>query len=147
MSCLIILYPFNFFKGYLPQILEYLVPYYFMLCILFVCISLYFMTVMIIFLIQFCNCQLFFFHSYLNFMPIQIHIRSPKQLILVLRRKNSEHITVPFYCAFTTFPFYGISLRIHSECAKIRTRKNPNADTFHVVFLSLKHLQLSLRHP
>ena len=28
---------------------------------------------------------------------------------------------------------YGVSLRIHSECAKIRTRITPNTDTFHAV--------------
>ena len=28
---------------------------------------------------------------------------------------------------------YGVSLRIQSECGKIRTRKTPNTDTFHAV--------------
>ena len=28
---------------------------------------------------------------------------------------------------------YGVSLRIQSECKKIRTIKTPNKDTFHVV--------------
>ena len=28
---------------------------------------------------------------------------------------------------------YGVSLRIHSECGKMRTRKAPNKDTFHIV--------------
>ena len=28
---------------------------------------------------------------------------------------------------------YGVSLRIHSECGKIRTRKTPNTDTFYAV--------------
>ena len=28
---------------------------------------------------------------------------------------------------------YSVSLRIQSECEKIRTRKTPNTDTFHVV--------------
>ena len=27
----------------------------------------------------------------------------------------------------------GVSLRIHSECGKIRTRKSPNTDIFHAV--------------
>ena len=31
------------------------------------------------------------------------------------------------------FPAFGLTLRIHSECGKIRTRKTPNMDTFHVV--------------
>ena len=28
---------------------------------------------------------------------------------------------------------YGVSLRIQSECGKIRTRKTPNTDIFHAV--------------
>ena len=31
---------------------------------------------------------------------------------------------------------YGVSLRIPSECGKIRTKKFPNTDTFHVVLIS-----------
>ena len=30
---------------------------------------------------------------------------------------------------------YGVSVGIHSECGKIRTRKTPNKDTFHAVKL------------
>ena len=30
---------------------------------------------------------------------------------------------------------YGASLRIQSECGKIRTRKTPNKDTFHAVYI------------
>ena len=33
---------------------------------------------------------------------------------------------------------YGVSLRIQSECRKIRTRITPNTDTFHAVLLSRK---------
>ena len=32
-----------------------------------------------------------------------------------------------------TFTWYGVSLRIQSECRKIRTRKTPYLDTFHAV--------------
>ena len=32
-----------------------------------------------------------------------------------------------------TFTWYGVSLRIQSECGKIRTKKTPYLDTFHVV--------------
>ena len=32
---------------------------------------------------------------------------------------------------------YGVSLRIHSECGKIRTRKTPNTDTFHAVYVKV----------
>ena len=35
---------------------------------------------------------------------------------------------------------YGVSLRIQSECRKIRTRITPNTDTFHAVLLSRKCL-------
>ena len=31
---------------------------------------------------------------------------------------------------------YGVSHRIRSECAKIRTRITPNTDTFHAVFMT-----------
>ena len=31
------------------------------------------------------------------------------------------------------FPGYFVSLRIQSECEKIRTRKTPNTDAFHTV--------------
>ena len=34
------------------------------------------------------------------------------------------------------FPAYSVSLRIQSECGKTRTRKTPNTNTFHAVFLS-----------
>ena len=39
----------------------------------------------------------------------------------------------PYFPAFKLFPYYSISLRIHSEYWKIRTRKTPNANTFHAV--------------
>ena len=32
---------------------------------------------------------------------------------------------------------YGVSIRIQSECRKIRTRKTPNTDTFHAVGISI----------
>ena len=38
---------------------------------------------------------------------------------------------------------YGVSLRIQLECWKIRTRKNPKADTFHAVWLL--HTQRKLK--
>ena len=31
---------------------------------------------------------------------------------------------------------YGVPLRAQSECGKIRTRKTPNTDTFHAVYVS-----------
>ena len=33
---------------------------------------------------------------------------------------------------------YSVSLRIQSECGKMRTRKTPNTDAFHVVRFMLK---------
>ena len=32
---------------------------------------------------------------------------------------------------------YGVSLRIHSESGKIRTRKTPNTETFHAVYIKV----------
>ena len=32
---------------------------------------------------------------------------------------------------------YGVSLRIQSKCGKMRTRKTPNTDTFHAVWIEL----------
>ena len=37
---------------------------------------------------------------------------------------------------------YGVSLRIQSDYGKIRTRRTPNSDTFHVVIISLKQAHL-----
>ena len=34
---------------------------------------------------------------------------------------------------------YGVSLRIPSKCGKIRTRKTPNTDTFHVVSITAEN--------
>ena len=40
----------------------------------------------------------------------------------------------PYFPAFgLNTERYGVSLRIQSECGKIRTRKTPNTDTFHAV--------------
>ena len=36
------------------------------------------------------------------------------------------------------FPVSSVSLRIQSKCWKIRTRKTPNTDTFHVVQVTMK---------
>ena len=33
---------------------------------------------------------------------------------------------------------YGVSLRIQSECGKIRTRYPPNMDTFHEVLVTVR---------
>ena len=33
---------------------------------------------------------------------------------------------------------YGVSLRIQSECGKIRTRYSPNKDTFHKVLVTVR---------
>ena len=33
---------------------------------------------------------------------------------------------------------YGVSLRIQSECGKMRTRVTPNTDTFHAVYVKRK---------
>ena len=38
---------------------------------------------------------------------------------------------------------YRVSLRIQSECGKIRTRKTPNTDTFYAVIVKVKLLGTS----
>ena len=38
-------------------------------------------------------------------------------------------------CTYSEFFWYGVSLRIQSECSKTRTRKTPNTDTFHAVLV------------
>ena len=44
----------------------------------------------------------------------------------------------PYFSAFgLNSEIYGVSLRIHSECGKIWTRKTPNADTFHARFSNI----------
>ena len=43
------------------------------------------------------------------------------------------------------FPYpdwYEVSLRIHSECGKIRTRKTPHLDTFHAVLVPFTNRRL-----
>ena len=40
----------------------------------------------------------------------------------------------PYFLAFElNTEKYGVSLRTQSKCGKIRTRKSPNAETFHAV--------------
>ena len=41
---------------------------------------------------------------------------------------------------------YPISLRIQSECGKMRTRKTPNMDTFHAIHRMWHHLWINLFH-
>ena len=45
---------------------------------------------------------------------------------------------------------YGVSLRIHSKCEKMRTRITPNTDTFYAVVIMLvrridRYLMLSIK--
>ena len=52
---------------------------------------------------------------------------------LIMKEKKAG----PNFCANCwNFLGYGVSLCIQSECVKIRTRKTPNTDTFHVVYFS-----------
>ena len=44
----------------------------------------------------------------------------------------------PYFPAFRlSTDIYSVSLRIQSECAKIRTRKTPNANNFHVAYVTI----------
>ena len=68
---------------------------------------------------------------------------------------NYSHYLVSFHCVKSVrirsfsgpyFPAFGlnaerysVSLRIQSEYGKIRTRKTPNTDTSHEVFVNLIH--------
>ena len=55
----------------------------------------------------------------------------------------------PFFPAFgLNTERYEVSLRIESECGKIRTRKASNTDTFHAVLVSKKNYNyvLDLMH-
>ena len=50
----------------------------------------------------------------------------------------------PYFPAFgLSKKKYSISLRIQSECWKIRTRKTPNADTFHAVLIGSEDFIIS----
>ena len=49
-------------------------------------------------------------------------------------REKCPYSSGPYFSAFgVNTERYGVSLRIKSECGKIRTRKNPNTDNFHAV--------------
>ena len=55
---------------------------------------------------------------------------------------RSRSFPGPYFPAFgLNTQRYGVSPRIQSKCRKIRTRKTPNADTFHAVtWLSFFHM-------
>ena len=67
--------------------------------------------------------------------------RDPSTLMHKPHCVKSVHIRSFFGPYFPTFGLnverYSVSLRIQSECGKIRTRKNRNIDTFHAVFRTL----------
>ena len=50
--------------------------------------------------------------------------------------QKSLHEKCPYFPAFgLNSKRYGVSLRIQSECGKIRTRKTPTTDTLHAVII------------
>ena len=50
---------------------------------------------------------------------------------------NLHLLTLREKCLYLEF-FWSVSLRIQSECGKIRTRKTPNTDTFQAVLMLVK---------
>ena len=56
--------------------------------------------------------------------------------MLDLREKCIRSFSGPYFPSFRmNTERYGISLRIQKKCEKIRTRKNPNTNTFHAVLV------------
>ena len=58
---------------------------------------------------------------------------------LIIRKRISLRKKYPYSELFRSvfsriWTEYGVSLRIQSECGKIRTRKTPNADNFYAVY-------------
>ena len=74
---------------------------------------------------------------FINVSPLCITAQNMPQYGFPLTRtlRKSVHIRSFFSPYFRVFELnlerYGVSLRIQSECGKIRTRKTPNTDTFH----------------
>ena len=56
---------------------------------------------------------------------------------LLLSKVNHLYETVGHNFLVRIFLRYSVSLRIQSECGKIRTRITPNTNTFYTVFLSI----------
>ena len=54
----------------------------------------------------------------------------------------------PYFSAFgLNTGRYGVSLHIQSECGNIRTRINPNANTFNAVYIIFKHFYRKTKSP
>ena len=59
---------------------------------------------------------------------------SEKKLGHCIKSVRIRSLSGPYFPVFRlNMERYGISLRIQSECGKIRTKKTPNKDTFHAV--------------
>ena len=55
-------------------------------------------------------------------------MRVAVNLMTTLGRNEYNGVNSPLIC-----PLYSVSLRIQSECRKMRIKKTPNTDTFHAV--------------
>ena len=57
--------------------------------------------------------------------------------------KSVRSFIGPYFSAFgLNTEKYSVSLRIQSECGKMRTRITPNTDTFYAVLITNKKLRL-----
>ena len=81
----------------------------------------------------------------------EVVLRRFRNSDMALRKKCQKKIlsySGPNFPAFgLNTERYSVSLRIHSECGKMRTRITPNMDNFYIVWCNLKHygyLQLLL---
>ena len=61
------------------------------------------------------------------------HCMTPLQCVKSIRIRSFPSTYFPALVLNTER--YGVSFRIQSECGKIRTRKPPNPDTFHIVLI------------
>ena len=79
-----------------------------------------------------------FFNSSFNEKANDRHILLNIHCIKGVRIRNFSGLYFPIFGLNTER--YGVAVfvshRIQSECGKIRTRKNPNTDTFHVVIVN-----------
>ena len=82
---------------------------------------------------------LFSCFMYVNFVIVQYRSKCHFAHSLLKTSPYSELFLLAFFPHFLAFGLnterYSVSLRIQSECRKMRTRITPNTDTFYVVFL------------
>ena len=79
-----------------------------------------------------------------RFLSCQLHEFSDGNTLSNNTLRKKSHIRRFFGPYFPAFELnterYSVSLQIQPECGKIRTRKTPNTDTFHVGLISSSHV-------